>query len=485
MICRVCGAEYPEETKFCPGCAAVTEVHGIDTETPAPGYGRFQAATPEQGPAPEQEPAPEPGSAPEPGPAPESEPVIEREPAPEPGSAPEQKPATAPARDLLSYDEPVSLPGFLKKYHLEKTIINAVICFMSLIIFIVIAAGQVKLSSAAGFSSYAELERLYDEGRKTVKISNYPIRTINLDWLPISDNDYAFSTGPTRNHGIIELPDGIVYIVGDYSKYQRGTEPELVVSLESREGALSSLIDERIRYPRLSNVITDQVAEFQRISENVKPILLKPVNVATTRTIAAVFCTIFCVLALIFAVRLFKSGTILVSPGRSKTYRTLAKYGDPIQLIEECADSLGQLRDGLKPREIIINDSFFVSPSPSSVFIAPVSELIWAYLSLVFYISEETYKQMYELVLCFSANDRVTYRVASKNAGIKELNWLKSLNPSMLIGYDDSFQYMYGRDFYGFRDRILSELEKLQDRTAADKLADIRTDVTGLSREFI
>ena len=153
-------------------------------------------------------------------------------------------------------------------------------------------------------------------------------------------------------------------------------------------------------------------------------------------TVVYVFGAVSMVTFAVFAVRLLRSGTILVFPRISRTYRMLAKYGDPVQLLRECQESYGESRTRLKPREHILVKKFVIYTSSSSVVIAPVTELVRAFVAKVSDDLSGPGSATYEMELFFTKNVRISYRVSDKAEGIGELKWLKRYNQNMQIGFD-------------------------------------------------
>jgi len=145
---------------------------------------------------------------------------------------------------------------------------------------------------------------------------------------------------------------------------------------------------------------------------------------------------IFTIFLAIFGVRLMRSGTILVFPRMSRTYRILAKYGDPARLIKECEASFGESRKHLESREHVCIKGFVIYPTSSSVFIAPISALARAHVTKVSDDIDGPGTGRYAMVLFFTKKVRISYRVSDKAEGVGELKWMKRQNPDMHIGFN-------------------------------------------------
>jgi len=126
----------------------------------------------------------------------------------------------------------------------------------------------------------------------------------------------------------------------------------------------------------------------------------------------------------------------------------------------------------LESGKYISAPEFIIYPRPLSVHIAPVKELIWAYLSLIiidydqwrsrYQLNHWGHTSSYKLVLSFSTGIRIIARVRNSSIGISELQWLKKQNPGILIGYRQDLQSMYEYDFNGLRERITTDIESIQ-----------------------
>jgi len=110
--------------------------------------------------------------------------------------------------------------------------------------------------------------------------------------------------------------------------------------------------------------------------------------------------------------------------------------------------------------------------------------LLWAYIAFVVFRAQRGATK-HELVLCFSAKEQISVRIANKNTGLNTLSMLKKLNPNILVGFNQSFRNMFENDFDGFKDRILSDMESMQGITTAEHLATMESRFIGFGREHI
>ena len=353
--------------------------------------------------------------------------------------APQRADGSAPGR--LKRKERFPLPRFLKRFHVEKTVTNAFIFLVSLGALYFIVSALTNINAAVGFSSYARLERLFDMGLRFVIVETKSISTVALNSGP-SDTDTGSPYDPGVSHFLIELPDGVVFVTGDASLFLLPQTSRAVFWVRRSDGRFQGMVNRRIEsFDRLPSYMDtpdmrQELELLNRISGNVKPLVLRPVNAERFLTVAYAFGVVFAILFAFFGARLIRSGTILVFPRLSRTYRILAKFGDPTHLIRKCEASYGESKKNLEPREHVLANGFVIYPSSSRVFIAPVSELVRAHIRTV---SDDTDgPASYEMALFFTRRVRLSYRISDKAEGEGELKWMKRYNPNIKIGFDPS-----------------------------------------------
>jgi len=176
---------------------------------------------------------------------------------------------------------------------------------------------------------------------------------------------------------------------------------------------------------------------------------------------------------LIFLGRASVKGTILWQPKKSKTFWHLSGYGDPEELFEECELSIAESRQELERGILCLTNDFVIFPRETYAFIAPVKNLLWAYVALM--LSRRRYGSIgcYKLVLRFDSSERYIVPIDDKESAIVLLDTIKQINPNVLVGFDQSFEDMRENDFESFRTRITTDIESMQSMTSSNVQTDI------------
>jgi len=298
-----------------------------------------------------------------------------------------------------------------------------------------------NINSAFEFSTYARLERLFNLGARFAIVESQSISKVALN-ASRSGAYYESSYNKGVDHFLVELPDGFVFITGDERLFLWPHTTRGFFLIRKSDDSYRVMVDRRIlSLQTLTNdkdspAVQQELEFLNRIKGNLKPLELRSVDVGWLKNIAYALGAVFVVLFAFSAVRLVLSGTILVFPRISRTYRILAKYGDPARLIRECKASFGESRTLLRPREHLLVDRFVIYASSTSVLIAPVTELVRAHVTRVFVDTDERGLAMYEMELFFTKGVRISYRVSNKAEGIGELNFMKRYNKNMNIGFN-------------------------------------------------
>jgi hypothetical protein len=195
----------------------------------------------------------------------------------------------------------------------------------------------------------------------------------------------------------------------------------------------------------------------------------------------AIFSIAFFVAGAIFLILLICSGAIFIRPGMSKTCRATAQYGDVRLLLGESEKSLRGKTLRLKSGDMIINGEYVILAYPLHVYIAPIKELIWAYIA--FNVSSagrgKTYTY-YSIMLSFSSREQKAVRVKDRGSGMKELSRIKRLNPDVLIGFNQRLHGMYEYRFESFKKQVLTDVSRLQEGVSPGEQADIHVSLWGL-----
>ena len=492
MFCSKCQTECPDDAVFCSKCAANLSIHGVERLSDPHGF-EMKVDTlhqldhdkepalaqtleltpepePEPKPGPEPEPEPGPGAKPEPGPR--SKPKSGSEPKPEPKPDPTPTPRLTPDPSLAPERSPV------KEYLLVKSVLYGIICLVSLLIVVGIAVPLIRPIKEIGLSSYAELDNLLGKGSVRVKVSKDSVESIILEQhINIDKPNTQLGSMRARKYcSIVELPDGIIILDGNHSNYPQTSDSFWLFTPRRDDGEYLDLIDESIKTLNLYNMYmedpnrSEQIEVLQRIRYNTRPIVLTLENPDSFNW-SLVIMVPFIILFFAFGISLYNSAMIFFSPEKSKTYRELGKFGDPARLLSECEKSFGS-REQLALRKYICTPGFILYPRALSVTIAPVKELIWAYLSV--YNNSDDHMQHQnqlkhwdnlegcKLVLSFSTGTRIIARVRNKGIGISELHRLKKQNPNSLTGFRKNLQTMFESDFNGFIEKITTDIESMQ-----------------------
>ena len=202
------------------------------------------------------------------------------------------------------------------------------------------------------------------------------------------------------------------------------------------------------------------------------------------RMISVLFYGIASVILLVFFARLILCSMIFIFPKRSKTYRMLLPYGAPELLLKDCDESLNGAWLPIRKGEVLANEKFIVIPYTTYVYIAPLKELLWAYVALHVYRGNRSAGIERSLKFIFSSKVVKSVRVKAKSDAIRELERIKKLNPNMLVGFDMGLYKWAENDFPGFIEHISSNAEKLQKRISAKDQAETRKGLL-FAEEFI
>ena len=513
MFCGKCLTVCPDDAAFCSKCASNLSIHGVgrisvsqgvemklDTrpqfdygKKPAPSNGLRIGVTPAPTSELTQELAQELAQELEHAPEPEPELVLELEPEPEP--KPELEPGLTPSPSLTPASSLKPMRSPVRQYLFAKSALYGIVCLISLIIIVAIAVPLIRPTTEIELSTYEELNNSLNKGKVRVKVSKDSVERITLE-LGINfdnPNPQQGSMSKRKHCSMVELPDGIIFLDGNHSNFPQTNDSYWLFTPGRGAGDYPVLIDQSINmlslygWPTNAPNRSDQIEELKRIRDNIRPIVLAPVNPGSFIS-SLIFLAVFITIFIAFGISLANSAMIFFSPEKSKTYRTLGKFGDPSRLLSECEKSLGS-REQLASGKYVCTPDFILYPRLLSVIIAPVKELIWAYL-VVYNTSGNHMHHMQHmhqwdqwahldnlvkprLVLSFSTGTRIVARVRNKAAGIGELHWLKKQNPNILIGFRQNLESMFESDFDGFSEKIAMDTESMQRGVDAKDVKDV------------
>jgi hypothetical protein len=189
--------------------------------------------------------------------------------------------------------------------------------------------------------------------------------------------------------------------------------------------------------------------------ESIQPISLKAVDLRTDNAIARFMIATTALIFLILLYNLIVSGTILVLPEESRTYRRLAKLCDPEEFMHQLvanqsATTAPPGRDKPSPLAILQNEGFLAdrvfvaTPHINHLFIAPTSSLLWAFLAFrVTKVGRFSYMQ-HVLRLSFSTGVTKTVVVFNKQTGVLKLQEIKRRSPNTIVGFNHDLLKLWG-----------------------------------------
>jgi len=210
------------------------------------------------------------------------------------------------------------------------------------------------------------------------------------------------------------------------------------------------------------------------IIDVIKRISYGPYNITTYNPIDF-FTIIVLILLLYYGNRLFNHALLLIWPEKSKTYKKLQQYGDPQLLLEDLNRSLNNQQNSFKLPWGTITEEYIVIPTPTCIYIAPIKELLWSFMAFRVntgrYNSWKGRRSQYLLKFCFSTTETIKDVVVNKNLAAGALDYIKKVNPNVLIGFTDELLHMCNTNFDEFKRQILTNVEALQETTSAKEIA--------------
>lgn len=396
--------------------------------------------------------------------------------------------------DFMSF-----IRGFFKR-KVRNNIIVAVICL--------IAIAGISINKIykhpREFSTYEDLETLYKKGTKYVTIDSDSIKPIKLD------NIGGFSYSSTSlDCGIIDVSgDTVLVYVEDDSLYKN------IVYYINKNDYIQDKIDKAIdelkelpeRYdyfaydPSLGSLYDNDFKSYfesyygvdvdyyvtsnlQEL-ESIKPLILTTADLTIFNNVSNIFLCIFAIVLVFCIFELSKNSKIFISPERSKTYRILSQYGNPKSILEKCNESFKKYKKTLKPGYIVANKDFIIFPYSSYVYIAPLKELLWGYISFHVKRMYKTTSTYYTVNLCFTTEEEKRIRLLNKEEGKKILKDIKEMNANVLIGFNHDLLNMFQNDFGNFKNEVLLNIDKWQKKTSASEQADVNSYFWGLDQEY-
>jgi hypothetical protein len=228
----------------------------------------------------------------------------------------------------------------------------------------------------------------------------------------------------------------------------------------------------------------NEISRLEDLLWRITPYTLTYADLEFAHFLSAVFYMVFYVALIWFLIKLIRCGMIFVFPEKSKTYRIMAQYGDPAQLLKECDTSFNEQGIPVKSGKMMMNGKFVALLQPSYAFIAPSKELLWAYIEFRVIEQTRTAGTHYKIMLCFAMREREAMGIETKSAGVRELEKIKSLNPNMLVGFNIDLWDLYEKDFDAFKEQVLSDVGQLQERVSAGEQADMKNFWSGLEKEY-
>ena len=170
-------------------------------------------------------------------------------------------------------------------------------------------------------------------------------------------------------------------------------------------------------------------------------------------------------LTIFFARRVFISGVFFVFPEKSRTIKVMESYGDPRQIMIDCSNSISTPEEPYKKGDYAITENYIALFYPTYVYIAPSSELMWAFTARNVRVGRYSFFY-WSLEFCFSSGDIKSLKIAEKATCIAELEHIKKLNPNVLVGYNKKADSLIGRrGFEAFKQELLSDIEIFQAET--------------------
>ena len=175
--------------------------------------------------------------------------------------------------------------------------------------------------------------------------------------------------------------------------------------------------------------------------------------------IALSFLTIF------FVRRIFISGVFFIFPEKSRTIKVMESYGDPQQIMIDCGNSVSATEESYRKGDYAITENYIVLFYPTYVYIAPSTELMWAFAARNVRVTRYRFFH-WSLEFCFSSGDIKSLKINEKATCIAELEHIKKLNPNVLVGYSKKADSLIGRrGFEAFKQEVLSDIESFQAET--------------------
>ena len=415
------------------------------------------------------------------------------------------------------------MPSLLKKYSLSKVAQNGGVMLICVLVVIIVALIAGNSRNPARFSTYADLEYLHTNGTKyvTAELSSAP----TLDLNPYTSHNSIIIRGG-REFAMISLSEDNVIVDQRRRPYYNTSDKDAVfrisktpyeieIKIEKRIESLESALKRDYSTPvytssMLESMFPDQpmlhlddeslekIAQEQRAREesirstiereleklaNASPIVLTMVDLEYANLISGIFYFICSIVFIIFAFKLFIAGAILVSPRISATYRSLAEYGDPETLISQFGKSISSQKKSYMNGDIIYNKEFAALFLPTSVYIAPTKDLLWAYIAFQVRNQHRHLSTFYSLVFCFSSGKQKSVRIKNKDEGIRILHGIKKTCPDVIVGFSQSLREMWG-DLKSFKFQFSKNAEEMRNSVSPHEQANIVSYLHGLDKTY-
>ena len=369
---------------------------------------------------------------------------------------------------------PNPILGFLRKWLVISTVIAML--FLALIVMLV------RIRSNAGnpdsFATYGDLETLSRAGKRFVILDRESMELINFskrDWRTGGLVGGINSSYPrsVSDFYTISLSDGIVLVA---DKYVGSSSTQRIAEIGSIK-LFSSVIEEGKKniqdYFDQSNLDTANV-DLAR-AENLKPLILTVKSAPASDHLGYLSFTVFLLYLssfgafAYFAYLTMVSGMIFIHPEESKTYKILAEFGNPESFFQDCETLLEKHGNVISKDQLIFDDSFVIIPYWSYVYVAPMKEMLWAYLAMHHWFRGYP---TYRLHLCFSTGAVKIIRVDDKEECLEKLRELKDANPNVIVGHNQKLARAWD-DLPSFIDSVRARNEDMQSLTSIGEQRDI------------